>query len=324
MRPPPDVPPAELPTSCRWSTLVWKAGNSWVEDKAQSLGAALAFYAAFSMAPLLVIALGISSLVFPRERVRDHLQEELAYFLGPRGAEGIRDLLNAAQLSEQGLAATLLGLVTLLIGASGVFGQLQDALNTIWEVKPKENRGWGSMIRDRFVSFTLVLGTGFLLTVSLIVSTALSALGTWLGELLPLPAFLFHSGQIVGSIAVFALLFGMIFKFVPDATIGWRNVWIGAVVTSFLLVSGKFLIGIYLGRAAVASAYGAAASFAIVLLWLYYSSQILLLGAEFTYAHAMLSGPPPRPTSNARSVTEPERLQQGIGQPAASKGFTNG
>jgi len=308
------VPRGELdahPFRCQWWPLVRTAANGWLEDNAQRLGAALAFYAAFSMAPLLVIALGTASFIFPRDAVRDHLLVELSYFLGQRGADGIRELLDAAQLSEQGVTATIIGLVTLLVGASGVFCQLQDALNTIWEVKPKEDRAWWTIIRDRFVSFTLVVGTGFLLMVSLIVSTALSALGKWMGDLLLMPAVFLQSGQILGSTAVFALLFALIFKFVPDATIGWRHVWIGAVVTSVLFVLGKFLVGIYLGRAAVVSAYGAAASFAIVLLWLYYSAQILFLGAEFTHAHATICGSHVRPTPNARPISTEERAQEG-------------
>lgn len=168
------------------------------------------------------------------------------------------------------------------------------------------------MIRDRFVSFTLVLGTGFLLMVSPIISTALSALGKWLAGIWPLPEFFMQSGQMVGSTVVFALLFALIFKFVPDAKIGWRDVWIGALFTSILFVLGKFLIGLYLGRAAVVSAYGAAASFAIVLLWLYYSAQILFLGAEFTYAHAVLCDSRVRPTENARRISASERAQEGL------------
>ncbi len=266
------------------------------------------------MAPLLVIALGVASFIFPRDAVRNHLLEELSYFLGQRGADGIRELLDAAQLSEQGVTATLIGLLTLLVGASGVFGQLQDALNTIWEVKPKEDRAWWTIIRDRFVSFTLVVGTGFLLMVSLIISTVLSALGKWLAGLLPLPRAFLEIGQILGSTAVFTLLFALIFKLVPDAAIRWRHVWIGAVVTSVLFVLGKFLIGIYLGRAAVVSAYGAAASFAIVLLWLYYSAQILFLGAEFTHAHATICGSHVRPTPNARPISIAERAQEGLSE----------
>ena len=307
-----------IPHGSSWSRasglwhLIRAAGESWVDDKAQRLGAALAFYAAFSMAPLLVIALGIAGLVFPRDAVRKHLLGELSYFLGDRGAEGVRDLLDAAQVSEQGLVATVIGLITLLIGASGAFGQLQAALNTIWQVKPKRDRAILTILRDRFVSFTLVLGTGFLLTVSLIVSTALSALGTWMGALLRLPESVLQWTQVVGSTLVFGLLFALIFKFVPDAKVRWKDVWIGALMTALLFVLGKYLIGIYLGRAAVVSAYGAAASFAIVLLWLYYSSLILFLGAELTYAHALMCGSRVKPTENAQPVSRGERSQEGL------------
>lgn len=301
-----------LPAKCDWWPLVKAAAQSWIDDKAQRLGAALAFYSAFSMAPLLVIALGIASYVFPREMVRTHLLDELSYFLGPRGAAGAQDLLDAAQVSERGVTATVIGLVTLLIGASGAFGELQDALNTIWEVKPKPGRGLWTVIHDRFMSFTLVLGTGFLLMVSLVLSTVLSALGKWLGGVLPLPGVILQWSQILGSTAVFALLFALIFKFVPDAKISWRDVWVGAIVTAVLFVLGKYLIGLYLGRAAVVSAYGAAASFAIVLLWLYYSAQILFLGAEFTYAHSVMCGSRVKPTENAERVSHDERSQEGL------------
>jgi membrane protein len=223
-------------------------------------------------------------------------------------------MVAAAQKPAEGTVAAVLGAIALLFGASGVFAQLQDSLNTIWEVQPKPGRGIRGMIRDRFLSFAMVLGIGFLLMVSLILSAVLAALGAWMSSVLPGPEILMQVAHFVISFGVIVLLFAAIFKLLPDVEIGWTDVWIGAIATSFLFTLGKYALGLYLGRSAVASAYGAAGSLVIVLLWVYYSAQILFLGAEFTQAYAHMYGSQVRPSPNAVPVTQRARERQGLHQ----------
>jgi membrane protein len=198
-----------------------------------------------------------------------------------------------------GIVSSIVGIVVLLFGASGVFGELQAALNTVWEVQPKPDRGLWGMIKDRFFSFTMVLGVGFLLLVSLLLSAALSAVGRFLSERLPGGEALWQVLNFVISLGVVTSLFALIFKVVPDVKIEWRNVWIGAAVTALLFTLGKFLLGLYLGKASFASMYGAAGSLVVLVVWVYYSAQILFLGAEFTQVYARHNGSNMRPSSNA-------------------------
>ena len=236
--------------------------------------------------------------------------------LGDEGAKAVNEIIVAAQRPGKGLLASVVGLIVLLFAGSGVFGELQDGLNTIWEVAPKVGRGvWGT-IQDRFLSFAMVLGTGFLLLVSLVLSAALSAIGKWSASILPGPDSVFQVANQGISLAVVTILFAMIFKVLPDVEIRWRDVWIGAVATALLFTIGKFVLGLYLGRAAVGSAYGAAGSLVVVLVWVYYSAQILYLGAEFTQSYARMYGSRIRPAANATAVTERARTEQGL---AASK-----
>jgi membrane protein len=211
-------------------------------------------------------------------------------------------MLQRANQPSTGIVAAAIAAVTLLLGASGLFGQLQDALNTIWGVKPKPGRGMWRLIQDRFLSVMAVLGTGFLLLVSLVLSAALSALGKWFGGLLPAPEVLLQALNFLVSFGVITVLFAMIFKLLPDARITWRDVWVGAGITALLFTLGKFLIGLYLGKSNVGSAYGAAGSLVIVLVWVYYSAQILLFGAEFTQVYANTSGAAIVPTEQATAV----------------------
>jgi membrane protein len=296
-----------------------ETASEFGEDKAPRLSAALAYYTVFSLAPLLVITIAIAGLVFGAQAAQDALDEQIRGLVGQEGADLIQTMVENARQPREGIKATVIGVVTLLFGALGAFGQLQDALNTIWEVAPKPGRGLIGILKDRLAPAGLVLGVGFLLLVSLVLSAGLAAAsGLWSGYLENLAVL----GQVVNflvSFLVITLLFAMIFKFLPDAKIAWRDVWIGAALTSLLFTIGKTLIGLYLGSGSVASAYGAAGSLIILLLWVYYSAMILFFGAEFTQVYANRFGSKVQPAENAVRVTEADRAQQGIARPEAVK-----
>jgi membrane protein len=262
----------------------------WIDDKAPQLGAALAFYTALSIAPLLVISLGIAALVFGQEAARGGVQEQMQFLVGDQGAKAVEEMIANANNTGKGVIATGLSVVILLVGASGVFGQLQQSLNEIWKVQPKAGRGIVDIIRDRFLSFVMVLGTAFMLLVSLLLSAALSSLESvtnGLPESMLWISRLAHAGV---SFLVITLLFAMMYKYLPDAKIAWRDVWLGGAITALLFTIGKFAIGLYLGHSSMASSYGVAGSFVVLLVWVYYSAQILFLGAEFTQVHATRRG----------------------------------
>jgi membrane protein len=272
-----------------WS-LLKETFSEWSEDKASRLAAALAYYTIFSLAPLLIIVIAVAGLVFGQEAARAELFAQIQGLVGQEGAQLIETMVESASQPTSGIIATTIAIATILFGAIGLFGQLQDALNTIWEVEPKPERGIFGMIKDRFLSFTMVLGIGFLLLVSLIISAVVSALNPYLTDLLPGSIYLIQILNFVISFGVITLLFAMIYKVLPDVEIAWSDVWIGAAVTSLLFSVGKFLIGLYLGNSSAGSAYGAAGSLVILLLWVYYSTQILLFGAEFTQVYAKRYG----------------------------------
>ena len=277
--------------------------SNWMEDHAPTLGAALAYYTIFSLAPLLIIAIGIAGLVCKREDAQGQIFDQLRNLLGDAGGKAMQDMVqNATAKPTTGLFATVIGIVTLLFGASGVFGQLQTSLNAIWGVQPKPGRGLLGMLRDRFLSFGFILVVGFLLLVSLLLTALIAFVGQWIGGMSLGMEALAHILNLVLSLAVITLLFAMIFKFLPDAQIAWRDVWIGALITGALFTAGKFALGLYLGKSGVASSYGAAGSLIVVLLWVYYSAQILFFGAEFTKVYANRFGSPVRPTDNAIAV----------------------
>jgi membrane protein len=258
----------------------------WLEDKAPRLGAALAYYTAFSLSPLLVIVIAIAGLVFGQEAAEGQIIAQMQGLVGHDGAQAIAAMVQNARKPSSGIIATVVGLATLLIGATGVFGELRDALNTIWEVQPRPGRGLTGLIKDRFLSFTMVVGVGFLLLVSLSVSAGLAAMGRFLGSMLPGLVILSQIINFVVSLSVIGILFALIYRYLPDLKIPWHDVWIGAALTAGLFEIGKFLIGFYLGNSSISSAYGAASSLAIILVWIYYSAQIFLLGAEFTHVYA--------------------------------------
>lgn len=290
--------------------LLKETGQEWSEDKVPRLGAALAYYTVFSIAPLLIIAIAVAGLVFGTEAAQGSVQAQLTSFLGKDAAEAIGGMIANARKPSSGIIATILGLVTLLFGASGVFGQLKDAMNTIWGVEAKPGRGIMGIISDRFLSFTMVLGIGFMLLVSLMLSTGLDAAkGRVFGDDL---GFLFQILNFVVSFGVITLLFALMYKILPDAEIQWRDVWIGAAVTALLFTIGKFLISFYISKSAPGSTYGAAGSLILILLWIYYSAQILFFGAEFTQVYANKYGSHVVPADDAVAVTEEARAKQGM------------
>ncbi|MEO8701807.1 MAG: YihY/virulence factor BrkB family protein [Kofleriaceae bacterium] len=295
-------------------TLLKETVSDWLDDKAARLAAALAFYTLLSLAPVLVLAVSIAGLVFGEEAARGEIAGQLQGLLGAQGAEAIQSVLANAKSPASGILGTIVGLVVLLFGASGVFGELQGALDIVWEVEPKKGRGVKGFLRDRFFSFTLVLGVGFLLLVSLVLSAGLAAAGAYLSNHLPGGAVLWQVVNFAISLAVLTILFALIFKVVPDVKIHWRDVWIGALVTAALFTLGKFAIGLYLGRSSVGSPFGAAGSVVVLVVWVYYSAQILFFGAEFTQVYARHHGSRIEPSKNAVKVA-PEAQSQ-LGNPA--------
>jgi membrane protein len=292
--------------------LLKRTVQEWSEDKASRLAAALSYYTIFSLAPLLVIVISIAGLVFGEETAQQELVGQIEGLVGEQGASAIQEMIAGASQTEDSIFAAVVGFVILLFGAAGVFAQLQDALNTMWEVQPEEGRGILGFIKKRFVSFGMVLGIGFLLLVSLVISAALAVLGNFLVGLLPAYEIIMQVVSFVISFAVVTLLFALLFKFLPDAKVAWGDVWLGAVVTALLFTIGKELIGIYLGRSAVASTYGAAGSLVVLLLWIYYSGQILFFGAEFTQVYANMFGSRIVPAEGATHISEEARIKQGI------------
>ncbi len=293
-------------------SLLKETFQEWNEDKAPRLAAALAYYTAFSLAPLLIVVISIAGLIFGQDAVRGQLQYEIQGVVGMQAASAIQEMLANFSHPSSGIIATIVGLITLLLGAAGVFGQLQDALDTVWEVAPKPGQGIMAIIRQRFISFTMVLGIGFLLLVSLVISTGVTAVGSLISVSIPQSEFVLQLVNFVISFAVITLLFALIYKVLPDVAIGWRDVWMGAAVTALLFAVGKLLIGLYLGSSSIGTAYGAAGSFVILLIWIYYSAQILLFGAEFTQVYARTYGSRILPSNNAVKLSETDRVRQGI------------
>jgi membrane protein len=286
--------------------------REWQEDKASRLAAALAYYTIFSMAPLIIIVLGIVGYLFGRDIVGSYLVEQGRGLVGVEGAQIFQAIIANASQPTSSVIATLIGIATLLFGALGVFGQLQDALNTVWGVGPKPGRGIWGFIETRVLSFTMVLGIGFLLLVSLLLSSLLAALSGFLSNwLLSFSVVVLEALNLVVSFGVITLLFAMIYKILPDVEIGWSDVWLGAAVTALLFTIGKFALGFYLGRQTFGSTYGAAGSILIILLWVYYSAQILLFGAEFTQVYAKKYGRI-RADEDAVPLTVEMRAKQGI------------
>lgn len=280
------------------------AAQSWVDDHAQSMGAALSYYTIFSIAPLLLIAVSLAGLVFGHEAARGELLGQLRGLMGDEGARAVQSMLEAANQPDKSVVATVIGAVFLLVGATSVFVELQDSLDRIWRVPMRiKPSGILRFVRSQLLSAGMILGVGFLLMVSLVASTALAALGKWWGPVFAGWELLGHLLGFVLDFAMTSTTFALIYKAMPRVRIHWSDVWVGAAVTAFLFTIGKLLIGLFIGKSGVTSVFGAAASLAVVLTWVYYSAQIFLLGAEFTwvYSHvfgsrrAQPAGPAPQP-----------------------------
>jgi len=267
-----------------------KACLAWADDNAPSMGAALAFYTVFLLAPVLIIAISVAGLAFGQKAAEGEFLRQLQGLVGGTGARAVQAIIQSADRPALGIVASAIGIGTLLAGASGAFVELHDALNKIWKVPRKSKGVWLSVIRERFQSFGLVLGLGFLLLASLVVSAALGTVGNLIAPLLPWPVIFWEAVNYLLSLGVIALLLAMIFKLLPDADVAWRDVWMGAAIASLLLTTGKALIGAYLARSTVASAYGAASCLIIILTWVYYSAQIVLFGAELTHVYSRQRG----------------------------------
>ena len=285
--------------SFRWCDIKPMLGESfkeWNRHKGARLGASLAFYTLLSLTPLLLVAVSVAGLVFGQKAAESQIVWQIQDFVGRQSANGIQALLEGTRKTAHGLIATTIGLLTLLFGASGVLIELRDALNTIWEIPAPETTGVRSiiqMLKQRLFSFALVLSIGFLLLVSLVVNAGIAALGTFSARWLPIPEVFLHVGNVVVSFIVITALFAAIYKVMPEARIEWRDVLLGAAVTSLLFTVGKLVIGLYLGKASFASTYGAAASIVVVIVWVYYSGQIFFFGAEFTRVFASRYGSQP-------------------------------
>ena len=268
-----------------------RAFSAWNEHEAPRLSAALSFYSIVSLAPLVILVIAIVSLAIGHSAAQDQIFSEVQELIGVAGARAVEAVVEHSKEPVSSGVASVIGLLTLLFGASGVFAELQSALNKIWEVKPGSESNIANLIKARSFSFGMVLAVGFLLVVSLVVSAALAALGKLADEVLPVPESVLATMNFIVSFAGIAGLFALLFKYVPDAKIPWKDVWVGAITTALLFTIGKTLIGLYLGRAAVGSAYGAAGSLIVVVLWIYYSAMIFFFGAELTHVRAGARGP---------------------------------
>jgi membrane protein len=283
--------------------------SEWIQDKCPQLGAALAYFTVFSLAPLVLVLLAVFGLIFGgSDQARQKITEQLQYLIDPSGIKVIQDIATNASKPQAGIIATTIGVVLALFGASGVFGQLQEALNTIWGVKPKPGGGLVGFIRTRFLSFAMVGGVCFLLLVSLTVETVLRGFSDYLKNVMPGGDIVALALFLIFDLAVIILLFAMIFRYLPDAKVAWRDVWVGATLTAVLFALGKFVLGLYLGSGAAGSAYGAASSLITLLLWIYYAAQILLFGAEFTQVYANTYGTRVEPQKHAVKIEITEKV----------------
>lgn len=280
-----------------------------LSDKAMRLSAALAYYTILSLAPLLLIVIAIAGFAFGEEAARGGIVTQMRGLMGDTGAKALEEIVRNASQSDGKATASIVGLIMLLVGASGVFVQLQDSLNTIWGVEPKPDRGIKNIIRQRFMSFGMTLAVGFLLLVSLVVSAGLAAAGKYFSDRIPLPPWGMEAINLGVSFLIITGVFALLFKFLPDARVRWGDVWEGAAMSSALFVVGKFALGFYLGRGAVSSAYGAAGSLVILLIWVYYSSLILFFGAEFAQVWASRHGHSIKPAPYARISDTEKHLE---------------
>jgi membrane protein len=274
--------------------------TEWTNDDAFEVSAALAFYTIFSIAPVLLIAVGVASFFLAPDTATDQIVGEMDKMIGAQGANAVRQVIDSSRGFGKGLWAVSVGIITLITGATAVFGELQSALNRMWDVQAKPDRGVIlSFVVDRLRSFSIAVCVGFLLLVSLVISAVISGLQHYMNNWLPGIPWVWQAANAVSSFVVIAVLFAMIYKFLPDVMISWKDVWIGAAVTALLFTAGKYAIGVYLGRTATTSAFGAAGSLVVLLFWVYYSALISFLGAEFTQVYARRYGPGIQPKQHA-------------------------
>ena len=284
-------------------TVFRRAFAGWWADNVPHLGAALSYYTLFALAPILIVAIAIAGLAFGEEAVQGEVVGQITGLVGREGARAVQAMLQAAARPSSSIAATIAGGITFFIGATGAFLELQTALNTIWRVKPKSDQSWfRALLVQRVTSFALVVAVGFLLLTSLLVSAALAALHRYLGTTYPGVIVLWQALNVIVSLGVITILFAMIYKVLPDVELAWSDVWVGGLVTAGLFTAGKSLIGLYLGTSGISSSYGAAGSVIVLLVWVYYSSQIILLGAEFTREYVAAFGRRPKPTNFAKQA----------------------
>lgn len=296
--------PSRWPGPRAWWSLVKQAGNAWIDDYAPSMGAALSYYSMFSLAPLLLIVIAIAGLVFGEEAARGEVFGQIRGLLGTESAQAVEAVLASLHRPAEGTASALLGIAVLLVGATSVFGELQDALDRIWRAPARVRAsGWWNLLRTRLLSFGMILGIAFLLMVSLVLSAAISALGKWWGGVFGNWATLAQAVNLGVGLLMTTGVFAMIYKLMPRVAVRWHDVWLGALLTAVLFTVGRYLIGAYIGTSGVASGFGAAGSLIVIFVWVYYSAQIFLLGAELTWAYARSFGsmrhlpPPPAPTA---------------------------
>jgi membrane protein len=315
------------------------AAKDFSADSAPRLGASLAYYTIFSLSPLLLIVIAIASFFLGTENsARDQIFAQIAGMVGPKGAQVIQSLLSQPENQHHGFMATIIATVTLILGASGVFLELQAALNTIWDVKQEPGAGIWGFIKHRMLSFAMVLTIGFLLLVSLVITAAIAALGKMVGAWMPSLEAISQILNFVASFGIIMVLFALIFKFMPDVRIPWKTVWVGAAFTSLLFAVGKFALGLYIGKNSASNAFGAAGSLIVLLLWVYYSAQIMFFGAELTQAYAKMSGvkvlpkehasideentnKETSPTKSAQPAPTPERVRPAPAMPRPKRGF---
>jgi membrane protein len=290
--------------------------TKWIDVDPFLLASSLSYYTLFSLAPLLIIAIAVAGFVFGREAAQNQIVETIGGMIGFESAKAVQDMIeNASNKPTTGMVSTMLGTAAILVGAGGVVGQLQTSLNMIWGVVPKPGSGVWIFIRQRFISYVMVLAVGFLLVVSLIASALVTGLSQFVGSWIGGAEVIAHALDVLVSFAFVTLLFGLIYKFVPDIEIEWRDVWIGAALTSVLFTIGKFFIGLYLGGSGVTSAYGAAGSLITVLLWVYYSALIFLLGAEFTKGYSDAYGSGAGAAENAKIAPRASKRERNAGTP---------
>ncbi len=267
-------------------SLLKEASRGWIKHRAQRLGAAVAFYTTLALAPLTLVAVAIAGYFFGEEAAHGGIVDQIEHLVGRDGATVIQALIQKAGEPHQSRVATAISLGLLLFGATGVFAELKDSLDTIWEVQPKPSLSLWMMLKTQFLTFVVVLGAGLLLLASLILTSTLAIITTWLDQWLPVPIWTAYLLDVLVSFMVVTLLFALIFKLLPAVTVHWKDVWIGAVLTAVLFMIGKSLIGVYISSVSIGSIYGAAGSLVVVLIWTYYSSQILFFGAELIRAYA--------------------------------------